>query len=54
MPDRAAIVEALRTEREYLSRQPKPNERRLAEVDAQLDVYSDKPVTRQRETAKKA
>jgi hypothetical protein len=50
--DRARYVESLKTERAALAgRQPSPNQqRRLAEVDALIDSYSEKPQVRQIET----
>lgn len=51
---RAAHVAALQTERAYLAREPEPDKARIAEVDKQLDQYSDKPTARKRETRKEA
>jgi hypothetical protein len=47
---RAAHVQALQNELDYLTRQPEPNKERVAGVQAQLDEYSDKPTARKRET----
>jgi len=50
---RQVHVEALQTERENLAARPASDtrDRRLGEVDAQIDEYSDKPSRRKRETA---
>lgn len=47
---RSAHVQALENELEYLTRQPKPNEARVAAVQEQLAEFSDKPTARKRET----
>lgn len=48
---RSAYVEGLNTELAYLNRQPKPNQARVAAVQAELDRFSDAPKTRRREKA---
>lgn len=50
---RAAHVGALQTELDGLNRVPTPNKRRVAEVQAELDKYTEKPAKRSRETATK-
>lgn len=47
---RSAHVQALQNELDYLTRQPKPNEARVAAVQEQLAEFSDKPAARKRET----
>jgi hypothetical protein len=49
---RSSHVQALQNELDYLTRQPKPNEDRVAAVQAQLDEYSDEPTGRKRQTRK--
>jgi hypothetical protein len=44
-------VEGLRTEREFLTRTPAPNTRRIAEIDAEIDRYSATPTSPTIETA---
>lgn len=51
---RASQVEALKTEREYLARQPHPNKARIKQVDEQLDSFSDKPSRPRRQKAVKS
>lgn len=48
---RADRVASLKIERENLSRRPNPDARRIAEVDAEIDRYSEQPARRSRETA---
>lgn len=48
---RLAHVQALETERDFLTRQPSPNGRRLAEVQRELDHFSSSPKERRRELA---
>lgn len=48
--DRQAYVQALQTERAFLSRSEKPDAERIKQVDAQLDAFADKPTARKRET----
>jgi len=53
MSDRAEYVAALKVERENLSRRPvSPNQkRRMANVDAELGKFDEKPARAKRETA---
>jgi len=53
MSDRADYVAALKVERENLTRRPvSPNQkRRLADVDAVLGSFEEKPARAKRETA---
>jgi hypothetical protein len=53
MSDRADYVAALKVERENLSRRPvSPNQkRRVADVDAELGKFDEKPARAKRETA---
>lgn len=48
---RAQEVGGLRNELAYLERQPKPNQKRIAQVNAQLDRYSDEPADAEIEKA---
>jgi len=55
MSDRSEYVAALQVERENLSRRPHSptQKRRLAEVDAEVDQFSEKPKAAPKETAEK-
>lgn len=51
---RASQVEALKTEREYLARQPHPNKARIKQVDDLLDGFAEKPSRPRRQKAVRA